>query len=254
MSWGMFRIGLLRLTLAITVLGFAHVEEVFAEELSAADLLAKSDRSRGGGLPGLIWQVQLSSRERDENQERGMIVKANASSSFVEFNSPERVKGHAILMLGRNMWFNRPGLSKPIPISPRQRLIGQAANGDIAATNYSQEYFPVLVRTETYNGEAVAVLDLTSIDGKSTYSRIRYWVSLTRHLGLKAEFYTVSQKLMKTATFKYDNSIVANGLTIPFVSEMKIFDATNSDHVTSLKYSNIQVAKLGPETFKLNTN
>src|SRR2546426_8249064 len=46
------------------------------------------------------------------------------------------------------------------------------------------------------------LLELTSRAPGSTYSRILYWVSKKRFRPLKAEFYAVSGRLMKTGWFE----------------------------------------------------
>ena len=109
-------------------------------------------------------------------------------------------------MLDRNMWFAKPGLSKAVPISPRQKLLGGAANGDIASTNYAGDYKIVQTSEDTFNNEPCYLLDLSAVDKKATYDRIKYWISKERLVGVKAEFYTVSGKLFKTATFEYKHS------------------------------------------------
>src|SRR5262245_1934440 len=112
---------------------------------SANEILKQADRARAGGLPGVIWKVHLVTTGDDGEQTRDMIIKAAADNSHVEFLAPLKVKGQRMLIIGRNMWFAQPGLQKPVPISPRLRLTGQAANGDIASTNYSRDYEPSLV-------------------------------------------------------------------------------------------------------------
>ena len=101
-------------------------------------LLQESDQARGGGLPGIIWEIRLVSRDGTRTDEpQRLQVKAVGESSVAETLEPARSKGGKLLQVERNMWLSRPGLSKPIPISPRQRMSGQASNGDIAATNYA---------------------------------------------------------------------------------------------------------------------
>src|SRR5512143_413166 len=115
----------------------------------AHTILKDSDQARGGGLPGIVWEIRLQSRdgERSDEQQR-ILVKAVDDSSVAETQEPVRFKGSKILQVDRNMWMTRPGLSKPIPISPRQRMSGQASNGDIAATNYAGDYDATLNGTE----------------------------------------------------------------------------------------------------------
>src|SRR5512147_1226135 len=154
----------------------------------AHSILKDSDQARGGGLPGIVWEIRLQSRDgerRDEPQR--ILVKAVDDSSVAETQEPVRFKGSKILQVDRNMWMTRPGLSKPIPISPRQRMSGQASNGDIAATNYAADYDAQLNGTETLDGEPCYVLDLTARHKRATYDKVRYWVSVKRVVGVKAE-------------------------------------------------------------------
>ena len=85
--------------------------------------------------------------------------------------------------------------------------MGDAANGDIASTNYADDYIGTLSGEEPVKGEACHVLDLKAASKNVTYDRIRYWVSKERLVGVKAEFYTLSGKLFKTAEFRYDNRV-----------------------------------------------
>ena len=148
------------------------------------------------------------------------------------------------------MWLTRPGLSKPIPISPRQRMSGQASNGDIAATNYAGDYDAELSGNETVDSEACHVLELRARHKRATYDRIRYWVSVKRVVAVKAEFYSLSGKLLKTARFEYDNAIEYEGKRIPFVSKMTIRDAL-VDAETTMEFSAVKVSKVAASEFDL---
>jgi hypothetical protein len=217
----------------------------------AESLLNESDRARGGHLPGLSWSIGITSLEEGKTDSYQLVAKASGANTRVEYTAPQKSRGQVVLMLGRNMWFSRPGLQKPIPISPRQRLTGQAANGDIAATDYSSDYDARLLSEEELDGTRCAVLELTAKARNVTYDRIRYWVALERKVGLKAEFYTVSGKLMKWASFEYGGQIAFAGRRLPFVSRMTIRDAVNAGNVTTLDYANVSVKKLNPELFEL---
>ncbi len=225
-----------------------------ADALAAPDahsILKDSDQARGGGLPGIVWEIRLQSRDGERNDEpQRILVKAVDDSSVAETQEPVRFKGSKILQVERNMWMTRPGLSKPIPISPRQRMSGQASNGDIAATNYAGDYDAQLGGTETLDGEACYVLDLTAKHKRTTYDRIRYWVSVKRMVGVKAEFYSVSGKLLKTARFEYNNTIEHDGKRIPFVSKMTIRDAL-VDAETTMEFGTVKVKKIAASEFDL---
>jgi hypothetical protein len=175
------------------------------------------------------------------------------SNTRVDYIAPEKIKGQRVIMVGRNMWFSRPGLQRPVPISPRQRLIGQAANGDIAATNYTSDYNAKAVGNEQIGNDNCVLFELTAKEKNVTYDRIRYWVSEKRKVGVRAEFYTVSGKLFKTASFDYGNTIEHDGLRIPFVSRMVIVDAIDTSNVTTLEYRDVRVKKPDASLFELNS-
>lgn len=220
-----------------------------AAPLSASEILAASDKARGGGLPGIEWTIKMTTVESDSQELREMLVRAREENSLATTVRPARMAGSKLLQVGRNMWYSRPELRKPISISPRQKLSGPAANGDIASTNYLLDYDARLLREDKVGNEQAYVLDLTARNKWVTYDRIVYWVSTSRLVALKAEFYTVSGKLFKTATFEHGNAINFHGATTPFVSKMTIQDAINKDHYSVLEYSDVQVKQLSPVTF-----
>lgn len=217
----------------------------------AQSILKHSDQARGGGLPGIVWEITLRSRDGDKVDEpQRLIVKAVDESSVAETQEPARFKGSKILQVGRNMWLTKPGLSKPIPISPRQRMSGQASNGDIAATNYAGDYDAQMDGEESIDGEACYVLNLSAKHKRATYDKIRYWVSVKRGVAVKAEFLSVSGKLLKTARFEYSNTIDYRGQRIPFVSRMSIRDAM-VDAETEMVFGTIKVRQIPAYEFDL---
>ncbi len=220
-------------------------------EPSPQDILAKSDASRGN-QDGIQWTITIDSIEAGRSQNRTLSLKAKDLNSLAEFKTPAKVKGQKILMQDRNMWFIKPGLRKPVPLSPRQKLMGGASYGDIASTNYSGDYTIAQSTTGHFNGEDCYIFDLAAKDRKTTYDKIRYWISKSRGTGMKAIFYTVSGKPFKSAVFEYDNQIDLEGRAIPFVSRMTIQDAVITSNVTTLVYTDIYVKPVPDSTFNLN--
>lgn len=222
-------------------------------EVDAVAILKKSDLARGGGQDmGITWVVDAySTRTGVEDVSMKLLVKTVETSSVAETLEPLRSKGSKMLQVNRNMWLTKPGLKKPVPISPRQRLTGLAAVGDIAATNYVRDYNGSLLRQEPCGKEQCYVLDLAAVSDQTTYDRIIYWISVERGVGVRAEFLSVSGKKVKTAEFTYDNSIMVKGKPVPFVSQMLIFDDL-TDGKTTLTYSSVKVVKIPPVEFDLS--
>lgn len=236
----------------IIVLIYLAAGTAYAEGPSVKDILRHADRARGN-LAGIIWDIRITTNEEGKDETRGLNVTVKGNNTLARYTSPPNMNDRMVLMIDRNMWFIRSGLKKPVSISPRQKLIGDAANGDIASTNYADDYAGTLAGEDTVKSEACHVLDLKAAGKNVTYDRIRYWVSKERLVGVKAEFYTLSGKLFKTAEFRYENRVrTSDGEEIPFVSELLIRDAIQKDRITTLNYSNIWVKTIPDSTFNLN--
>ncbi len=226
----------------------------WAAELDPVALLQRSDQARGGGLPGLIWEVRSKnsgSQVNEDDPPMRLLIKAVATASLAETLEPPRSKGARMLQVDRNMWLTKPGLKKPVPISPRQRLTGQAAIGDIAATNYARDYTPKFLRSEDIAGERCAVLELSANTRQATYDKLIYWISEKRGVGVRAEFLSLSGKRLKSAQFEYGNTVRIDGKTVPFVSRMLIADEL-TDASTTLEYGQVQVKAVPPSEFDVS--
>jgi hypothetical protein len=149
------------------------------------------------------------------------------------------------------MWFSKKGLRKPVPISLRQRLTGSAANGDIASTNYAENYDVIRLEDDTFNSSPVYVFDLKAKSTKVTYDKIKYLVDKKTGVGVKAFFYTGAGKLLKSAVFYYDNEIVLDEQIYPFVSKMLIEDELNKGQRSVLNYSNIKLEVVSKSKLRL---
>ena len=215
------------------------------------DILRQADQARGN-LEGVSWEVVLESIENTRTETMTFDVKARGFDIRGENLAPPKSKGNKILMLYSNMWFYKPGLSKAVPISQRQRLLGNAVYGDIAATNYANDYEATALADDTVNGELCYVFDLLAKDKKTTYDRIKYWISKARVVGVKAEYLTVSGKQFKSATMTFANTVQINGEARPFISQLVIHDELMTNNVTTLTFNHPSLQPLPSYTFDLN--
>jgi len=248
-----FQVSSFKLTVLFTILAYGitfHSKPARAE-MAPREILEKADEARGN-VEGVEWEIIIESNEKGHKQERTLKIMARDFNSLAEFISPPKVKGQKLLMIDRNMWFVKPGLRKPVPISPRQKLIGGASNGDIASTNYAGDYEATHMSNEKVNVESCYFFDLRATNKNATYDRIKYWVSEQRLVGVKAEFFTVSGKMFKSATFEYGNSIVIKGNPKPFISKMIITNAVIKEDVTTMIYNEVKIKKIPDSTFNLN--
>jgi hypothetical protein len=222
-----------------------------AAATSAYDILKKADESRGN-LKGIAWEVMVESIEQQRTENMLYDIKARGFDISGMSLAPPKYKGNKLLMSNNNMWFYKPGLSKAIPISQRQKLMGNAAYGDIASTNYAEDYESKPLPDETVNGEDCYVFDLTSKNDKTTYDRVKYWISKERLVGIKAEYFTVSGKKFKLAEMEYGNTVVVGGNKRPFISKITMRDALMNEDVTYLNLTKPRFEPLSDYVFNLN--
>lgn len=216
------------------------------------DLLEESDRARGGLKKGVAWKVKLDSTDDGETSSTTYNVRAKGNNANVETIEPARSKGEVMLFNDRTIWFFKPTLKKPVALSARQKLSGQAANGDIASTNYARDYEGKVIGEEKAEGEDCYVLELKAVGDNTTYDGIKYWISKKKKLGIKAEYLSLQGKVLKTGIAKYGNTITVDGKKTDFISELKIVDATNPKNFSVMTYTNPKPNNSPASIFNVN--
>lgn len=215
-------------------------------------ILRAADRARGN-VDGLAWEVAIDTNENERTGDALMYdIKVRAFNVAGVSLAPAKYRGNKILMLNTSMWFYKPGLSKPIPISQRQKLMGEAAYGDIASTNYAENYTATRLPDELVEGEPCYVFDLKAREDKLTYDRITYWVAKQSQTGIKADYFTVSGKKFKSATMDYANSVKLDGQARPFLSRITMRNELMSGSVTHLNLRNPRLEPIPDYVFDLN--
>lgn len=223
----------------------------FAAE-SADDLLKASDRGRGGLEEGIEWTANIETTENGDTSSREFLIKAKKHDAFVEALAPAKNKGEVYLFNDRQMWFYKPSLKKPVSISARQKLTGQAANGDIASTHYARDYNPTFEKTEDIQGAKYHVLLLKAKAKNLTYDQIRYWINDKTKLAMKAEFLTLQGKAFKLGYLEYKNVLKVGGKDIAFVSKMTIVDAKFNKNRSVITYTKPKLAEHPSAIFNIN--
>jgi len=237
----------LRTFLLLLVAGFLITFALVghAQALDANALLKRSDSYRNG-WNSYVLHVKITTFESGKADEEKLyeVSQKGTEKTYVDFMSP-RDKGRHLLMLGDDMWIYLPDTSRPVRITPLERLSGDASNGDVARTNYSVDYTPVYVRTEKVGTENCYVLDLTAKRKGSTYQRILYWVRTEDARPVRAEFYLTSGKHIKSATF--DDFLTVAGK--PQLHRLTLYDEIRHNSRSVLEYSGIAPRELPDKLF-----
>jgi len=216
---------------AISCVGTLRAEE--SKVVDAETLLKRSDSFRNG-WPSYVLKVKITNYESDKSDEEKLytVSQKGTDRTYVEFMSP-RDKGRHLLMLGDDMWIYLPDTSRPIRITPLERLSGDASNGDVARTNYAVDYSPVYLRTEKQGSEQCFVLELKARRKGATYQRILYWLRVEDARPVRAEFFLTSGKHIKTATF--DDYAPSAGKML--LRRLTLYDEIRHNSHSVLEYS-----------------
>ena len=211
----------------------------------AEALLKRSDSYRNG-WPSYVLKVKITNYEADRADEEKLyeVSQKGTEKTYVEFMSP-REKGQHLLMLGDDMWIYLPDTSRPIRITPLERLSGDASNGDVARTNYAADYAPTYLRLEKVGEEECHVLSLAAKRKGATYQQILFWVRVQDDRPVKAEFHLTSGKLIKSATFDQYSTIGGR----PQLSRMTLYDEIRHNSHSVLEYSGIAPRELPDKLF-----
>jgi len=199
----------------------------------AEALLKRSDTFRNG-WPSFITRVKITNYEsgRPDEEKLYEVSQKGTDKTYVEFLSP-REKGRHLLMLGDDMWIYLPDTSRPVRITPLERLSGDASNGDVARTNYAVDYTSVYLRNEKIGDVECHVLELTAKRKGATYQRILYWLRAEDARPVRAEFYLTSGKHIKSATF--DDYAQFGGRTL--LRRLTLYDEIRHNSHSLLEYS-----------------
>lgn len=208
-----------------------------AKAQDAALLAAEQARGILTGT-GVRWTVNVSG-----NKSAKFVATSQGGKIFAEVIEPADATGRRYLAdSGGDMWFWKPGLSRPVSVSKRQRLSGDAAIGDIASTSYVDGYKVTSQEDGEVNGEAATVYTMEANSLGDTYAKIKYWVTKNGSLGKKAEFFAKSGNLVRSSTMEYNNK--ANGK--PFLSKMVVTDGGNT---ITLAFSGVELGNFPAKLF-----
>lgn len=199
-----------------------------------ATLLQAADRYRSGA-DKLQVETLVSTTRRDgtpDKERRYTVFVQDQHRSLVLMRSPAEA-GQKVLMLGDDFWLLMPGTARAMRITPTQKLLGDAATGDIATLSWAEDYDGQLVGEERCEGDGPARpclhLSLQARRKGVSYQRIELWLGKARHEPLRAELYVQSDKLAKQARFVLDP-------TGKLVSEMLLQDQLGAHALTRVQY------------------
>lgn len=210
----------------------------------AQSILAASDAVRNPAKPFALVVTLIeyrNAKQTDGNTLQVYSKSDNASGqyrSLIRFVAPKRDADKLMLKNGNDLWFFDPSSKASIRLSPQQRLLGQASNGDVVTVNLAKDYKAALAGEEdTADGERVTrhcyKLALAESTLDVTYHHIEMWIEASSSRPVKARFYAESGQLLKTAYYRK----FAPQLGVERPTETVIIDGLDPNWVTVMRYS-----------------
>ena len=240
-------IRILTLAIAAGLAGICQAQEApAAADPEAQAVVEKADRIRFPA-DGFQVDVVINTTNADQSVEsrKYRVLSKGNENSVVMVTEPVSDRGQIILMKGRDLWVFMPDVSQPIRLSLAQRLTGQVANGDLARANFAGDYIPKIVGSETIGADEYHVLDLKAVDRGVTYQRVKYWVNKKNAWPLKAEFYSLSNRLLKRCAYENFQDMAGNVRPARLVME----DALKAGEKSVLEYQGMKLRDLPDKIF-----
>lgn len=213
--------------------------------LDAQQILKKSDEVRNPDRSFSLVTTLISYKNGKQNDTSKLVLYSRASPnggqfrSLLRFISPQRDAGKLTLKSGRDLWLYDPASQASVPISPQQRLLGQASNGDVVTANWAEDYTASLLAEEQIQDGEKQIRDcyhlhLVATNPDAPYPSMDLWVDKNDFKSRKAEFYAVNGNLLKTTWYRrYEPAL---GGVRP--TEAVIIDGVNAQLVTVLRQQN----------------
>jgi outer membrane lipoprotein-sorting protein len=243
-GWRALVLTVLGLALALSGSPAAPAADAAAAAVDAQGVLAATDAirnpKRSFGLTTTL--IEYHNGRQTDTSTLQVYAKAEPGSgqyrNLIRFEAPARDLNKLMLKNGNDLWFYDPSSQASVRISPRQRLLGQAANGDVVTVNLAQDYHAELLGEEDLeDGDRVLRhchhLALTAVSGDVTYNRIEMWIDRDNDHPVKSKFYAESGQLLKTAYYRrYQRELEVDRPT-----ETVIIDGLDRQWVTIMRYS-----------------
>lgn len=217
---------------------------IAAASPDAQTILSASDAVRNPPRPFGLTVALIEYRNGQQVGDNTLQVYSRADDksgqfrSLVRFVAPARDADKLMLKNGNDMWFFDPSSKATVRISPQQRLLGQAANGDVVTVNLAKDYHAELAAEEDVKDGDRQVrhcykLAIAATAPNVTYDHLEMWVAVGSNHPVKARYYSESGRLLKTAYFRRFQMQLGGERP----TETVIIDGLDPNWVTVMRYS-----------------
>lgn len=212
-------------------------------------ILDGAEDARTGGWKSFVFDVKITDEGATGPRATTnyQVLIKDTERTLIKFADPSD-KGKLLLTVQDNMWLYLPATSRPVRVTPLQKLWGAASNGDVGQTDFAVSYAGTVVGEETLDGKPAWVLELTARRKSATYSTVRYWVAKQDLTPLQAELRLASDKPSKLTRFEEFEEVGGRR----FLKRQVIIDLLRREKKTVLEFSNYQKREIPDRFFNKN--
>jgi outer membrane lipoprotein-sorting protein len=243
------RLKFFKLLTVIAILSLTGTS-VLAKTPSAVEIVQACDTVRNPDKPFRFTLILIEYRGNNPIQKIKLATYAKEDEANGQFNSlvrflkPLRDRDKIMMKNGNDLWDFDPVSKASVRISPQQRLLGQAANGDVVSVNMAKDYIAKLadeekIRDAERNQRDCYKIDLTAKAASVTYQKIKFWIEKETFIPIKGKFFSDSGRLLKIAYYRRlkkelgrkrpTETIIIDGLDKKLITKMTYMDYKYTD-------------------------
>lgn len=207
--------------------------------ITADEIIKKVDEIRNPA-ESYFMNVRIKSSKESEDSTFSVSLKGN-DKTHVKVLGPKKLMGRNMLMIDENMWVYVPNLKRSVRVSLSQKLVGEAANGDISRMRWSGDYDAKILK----EGKKEYLISLSQKKKGLTYPGVQVLVDKKTFHPVSAAFLTMSGKVVKNAEYRTFKKMA--GKMRPSV--IHIADALNKDSYSDIIVESMEMRNLPDSMF-----
>jgi outer membrane lipoprotein-sorting protein len=189
-----------------------------------------------------VFTIVAEKPGQDPSVTKAQIFRRDPKKQFlIIILQPETQKGQGYLQVDNNLWFYDPQSRQFSHSSLKENFqSSDAKNSDFNQQSLAQDYTVDGSTEGTLGVYPVYILDLKAKNNEVTYPHMKLWIRRDLQIVLKAEDYSLSGRLMRTAY--YPNYVKVGDKYFP--SRMLYIDNLNPGNKTQITVTDPSVASL----------
>ncbi len=217
---------------------FVSLAAVAQEKINPQELL------RQAGLKRMPWaEMSLQATLADSSGKVPAINKyrvfLNVDKALVVCIQPATQKGNLLLLQKEDLWYYVKSTSRPMKITPLQRLSGAVSFVDVTRLNWSEDFTVDSYEVLKVGNHDEYLLHLVAMSPQVSYRKIDLWIDERIKTPMKEDIYLTSGKLYKTVLFsKYEN-VRGKEMNV----QMEFIDHFNHERKSVLSFSDVKQEK-----------